>query len=132
MVATETSQPEVALALDELSGVRLAPEVERAVVGIVREALQNIRKHANAASVRVEVQRQGDDLHVLVADDGVGMEERPAPSEGHFGLEQMRELAEDMGGSLEIVSSSGRGTRVQAVIPLRQWAARQEEGLSER
>src|SRR5690606_41711848 len=103
MVATETSQPEVALALDELSGVRLAREVERAVVGIVREALQNIRKHANAASVRVEVQRQADDLHVLVADDGVGMERGPEPSEGHLGLEQMRERAEELGGTLEIV-----------------------------
>lgn len=130
MATEEAAQPAVALDVDELRGVRLAPEVERAVVGIVREALQNIRKHANATSVRVEVQRQADDLHVLVADNGVGIAGRPA--EGHFGLEQMRELAEDMGGSLEIASAAGQGTRVQAVIPLRQGVERHEEGSSER
>lgn len=112
------SQRTLELDLTELSGVRLAPEVERAVVGIVREALQNIRKHANASSVRVEVQRETDDLHVVVVDDGVGIEGKATPTAGHFGMEQMRELAEDMGGALEIDAEPGGGTRVHALIPL--------------
>ncbi|MBX6340840.1 MAG: sensor histidine kinase [Thermomicrobiaceae bacterium] len=113
--------PELVLDVSEMSGVRLAPEVERAVVGIVREALQNIRKHAQASSVRVEVQQEDDEIHVIVADDGVGMESAAAAqTDGlpHFGLEQMQELAVDMGGSLEIDSAKGRGTRVHARIPL--------------
>lgn len=120
MSGTAAAQPSVALDLAELRDVRLAPEVERAVVGIVREALQNIRKHANATSVRVEVEREDDELHVYVVDDGAGMDELPEIVEGHFGLEQMRELAEDMGGSLKIESGTGRGTRVHALIPLAQ------------
>lgn len=107
------------LELAQLSGVRLAPEIERAVVGIVREALQNIRKHASASRVHVDVQRDSEHLCVVVSDDGVGMEDNVAGApEGHFGIDQMRELAEDMGGSLHIDSTSGTGTRVLAQIPL--------------
>jgi signal transduction histidine kinase len=56
---------------------------------------------------------------VTVADDGVGFGDRfPVAREGHFGMEQMRELAEDMGGSLLVESLPGSGTRVHARIPL--------------
>lgn len=115
-----TQEPEIELDLSEISGVRLEPEVERAVVGIVREAMQNIRKHAGASSVHVEVQQNNDMLEVEVRDDGQGLpgetiEDSP---EMHFGIEQMKELAEDMGGSLNIHGHKGKGTRVQASIPL--------------
>lgn len=104
---------------DERSGMELAPEIEKAVIGIVREAIQNIRKHANASDVRVEVQLEDEELLVTVADDGVGFGDRfPVTREGHFGMEQMRELAEDMGGSLLVESVPGSGTRVHARIPL--------------
>lgn len=100
-------------------GMELAPEIERAVIGIVREAIQNIRKHAVAADVRVQVQLEDDELLVTVADDGVGFNsDMPVAREGHFGMEQMRELAEDMGGSLLVESVPGSGTRVRARIPL--------------
>jgi signal transduction histidine kinase len=57
---------------------------------------------------------------VVVLDDGTGISEEQLPPdrEQHFGVEQMRELAEDMGGSLRIASSKDRGTRVEAHIPL--------------
>lgn len=100
----------------EVSGVRLAPEVERAMIGIVREALHNVRKHAHADSVKLEVRRADDAVEIAVTDDGVGIQgEAPA---GHFGLDQIRELAEDTGGRLEIASNAGAGTSVKAWIPL--------------
>lgn len=113
-------EPEIELDLSEISGVRLEPEVERAVVGIVREAMQNIRKHAGASSVHVEVQRNDDVLEVEVRDDGQGVPEEMIQDgvEMHFGVEQMKELAEDMGGSLNIQGRDGSGTRVQASIPI--------------
>jgi signal transduction histidine kinase len=112
--------PEIELDLSEISGVRLEPEVERAVVGIVREAMQNIRKHADASSVHVEVQRRDDMLDVEVRDDGRGLSQTSKPgTQGlHFGIQQMKELAEDMGGSLSIEGAGARGTRVLASIPL--------------
>lgn len=110
--------PEFQVDFQEVSGVRLAPEVERAMIGIVREALHNVRKHANADSVRLEVRRVNDAVEIAVTDDGVGIQgSTPA---GHFGLEQIRELAEETGGRLEIASQpgGGAGTSVKAWIPL--------------
>lgn len=107
------------LDLKQISGVQLVPEVERSVVGIVREALQNVRKHAEASSVRLEVYREGDTLRVVVADDGVGIEHPEGESPvDHFGMTQMRELAEDLGGQLTVESSPGTGTRIEAQLPL--------------
>lgn len=103
-----------------ISGVQLVPEVERAVVGIVREALQNVRKHSQAQSVKLEVRRAEDELRVYVSDDGVGMSGQPRAIDEHesFGLDLMRELAEDLGGTLQIVSRAGEGTQIQAYLPL--------------
>lgn len=113
--------PNLELALQQVSGIRLAPEVERSVIGIVHEALRNIRKHAAAESVRVEVQRADDDLRVRVIDDGKAFQpgRSHAEPEQHFGMEQMRELAEEMGGNLVVESHPRAGTRVEAHIPLR-------------
>ncbi len=100
----------------QVSGVRLAPEIERAIVGIVREALHNVRKHAQADRVHLEVRRADQAIEIEVADDGVGFD-GIAPV-GHFGLEQIKELAEETGGRLEVGSRPGGGTTVKAWIPL--------------
>jgi signal transduction histidine kinase len=102
----------------QISGVQLVPEVERAVVGIVREALQNVRKHANAQSVRLEVRRAEDELRLYVVDDGLGIARDGQRPEGHFGMDLMQELAEDLGGTLKIDSETGKGTKIEAYLPL--------------
>lgn len=124
--------PHLELALQQVSGIRLDPEIERTVIGIVREALANIRKHANASAVRVEVRQDGEELRVLVADDGQGFQptltgeslDLPLQNEHdrHFGVKQMRELAQELGGSLTITSQPGAGARVEAIVPLRPGA----------
>ena len=85
-------------------------------MGIVREALHNVRKHSGAEEVRLEVRRIDDHVEIAVVDDGVGLHGRAA--EGHFGLEQIRELAEETGGSIEIGPAGARGTSVRARIPM--------------
>ncbi len=108
--------PDLQVDFQEVSGVCLGPEVERAMVGIVREALHNVRKHAQADSVHLEVRRVDGAVEIAVTDDGVGIQgDTPA---GHFGLEQIRELAEETGGNLAIESATGAGTTVKARIPL--------------
>ena len=104
--------------LRQVSGIQLIPEVERAAVGIVREALQNVRKHAEANSVKLEVSRKDGDLIVNVFDDGVGIDDPDAVPVDHFGMVQMRELAEDLGGEISVISEPGHGTRVEARLPL--------------
>ena len=114
------TSPSLEVDINEVSGIRLAPHVERAMIGIVREALHNVRKHARADEVRLEVRRIDDHVEIAVVDDGVGFS--GASPDGHFGLEQIRELAEESGGRIEIGSAPGSGTSIRARIPMSQIA----------
>jgi signal transduction histidine kinase len=93
----------------------LAPEIETAVYRVVREALINIRRHANASRVDVAVARDGESLLLLVADDGGGFDH--AASSTEHGLLAMKERIDSIGGKLEVVSAVGAGTRVEATLP---------------
>jgi signal transduction histidine kinase len=112
------TSPSLEVDINEVSGVKLAPHVERAMIGIVREALHNVRKHSGADEVRLEVRRIDDNVEIAVVDDGVGF--TGASPDGHFGLEQIRELAEESGGKIEIGSVPGAGTSIRARIPMNQ------------
>lgn len=117
-VMAEAGPGDPALEVDiaDVSGVQLSPEIEHALVGITREALHNVRKHARADRIRLEVHQIGADVELIINDDGVGFDGASLP--GHFGLEQIRELAEESGGTIEIGSQAGQGTEVRARIPL--------------
>lgn len=101
---------------------RLAPKVETAVFSIVREALSNVRRHAGAANLRVSLDRDEERLTVVVEDDGQGFDialvEKMYAERGSIGLLNMREWAESVGGTLNIQSVIGQGTRVTLVAPL--------------
>ncbi len=114
----EIDASEFEMDIKQVSGIQLIPEVERAAIGIVREALQNVRKHASATSVRLEVTHREGELLVHVIDDGVGIKDPAVLPLDHFGMVQMRELAEDLGGEISISSEPGEGTRVEARLPL--------------
>ena len=87
---------------------------------IIQEALSNIRKHARASRVRVEVQRSGQGVEVSVEDDGGGFDPDREPnlrSERHVGLKIMRERAHRIGGECLIEAQPGKGVRVRLVLP---------------
>jgi signal transduction histidine kinase len=86
------------------------------VLAVLREALTNVGKHACATQVVVMV-AVGEELRVVVADDGVGMNGRDG-SPGGLGLKNMRQRAERMGGSMEIGISREGGTRITWHVPL--------------
>jgi len=88
---------------------------EDAILAIVREAIRNSRTHAQAETVTVTVTRGHDGLRVQLTDDGQGFS-GPPPA-GHFGLAEMRELAEGLGGDLEISSATGEGTTIIFTVP---------------
>lgn len=91
------------------------------VVGILREALSNAGRHAGAALVRVTVTVSGNTLNLNVADDGQGFQLEAATAlHGHYGLQILRRRAESMGGSLRITSIPGRGTQVEAALPIKK------------
>jgi len=105
--------------------MRLKPRVELQLVRIVQEALTNVRKHARATSVRVDIRMRGEDVIAVVGDDGVGFNQAARTRSEHprFGLTTMRERAESIGGKLTIESTPGRGTTMTFSIALRDAAA---------
>jgi signal transduction histidine kinase len=96
---------------------RLRPDVETAAYRIVQEGLTNVAKHARARHCVVRLLGHDGKLVVEVDDDGVGFAGEAAAAEG-LGLVSMRERAAQLGGSMEILSGSGRGTRITVVLPL--------------
>lgn len=88
----------------------------------VRELLFNVVKHARARSATVNVRRAGDRLLVMVSDTGIGFDPAaisPAGKEGRgFGLLSIRERLEYMGGTFEIESKPGEGSRFVLSVPV--------------
>jgi PAS domain S-box-containing protein len=91
-------------------------ESKQALYRIAQEALHNAGRHARAKRVGISLGQDDSQIQLEVWDDGVGFDPRDAPP-GHFGLNTMRERANELGGRLEIESRPRAGTRVRAIIP---------------
>jgi signal transduction histidine kinase len=90
---------------------------------VMRELARNVVKHAGAHTARIAVTTVGDEVHMRIEDDGVGLDDsgsRDAGRAGGFGLWSVREHLRAIGGRLEIESERGAGTRVVVVAPLRR------------
>jgi signal transduction histidine kinase len=86
---------------------------------VIREALRNAFDHAAATTVLGHVDIAPHEIRAWVNDDGVGFDpEEVAAAGGASGLASMRERVELLGGKLSLCSVQGRGTRVEALIPL--------------
>jgi signal transduction histidine kinase len=89
---------------------------------VIREALANAAKHASARRVTVTVRARPQELLVEVGDSGRGIEPPASDTEEesrrHFGLEMMRRRVGEVGGTLDISSRPGKGTRVIARLPM--------------
>jgi signal transduction histidine kinase len=102
---------------------RLDDTVEDAIYRAAREALDNVKRHAGARHVNVELELEPDAVVLSVQDDGRGFGTKLPMSaiallrSGHFGLASMRERAEQLGGSLELSSARGSGARLSVRIP---------------
>lgn len=119
-IETWQGHQQIAVELRTDGDVQVPSRLELPVLRIVQEGLANVRKHAQAAHVRISVERRSNAIVVEVADDGVGFDVS-APRKGQlprFGLTTMRERAESAGGRMEIQSHPGKGSRIEAWLPL--------------
>lgn len=91
-----------------------------AVFRMVQESLANVAKHAQARKVVVGVVMNPGQVTLWVQDDGVGFEPATPRKQHSLGLIGLRERAQMLKGTVQIESQPGRGTRVEAVIPLRR------------
>jgi signal transduction histidine kinase len=103
---------EIELAIES----ELTSDEERGVYRLVQEALTNVVKHARAAHVTVSVGAEDGKVEIEVDDDGVGFDPGEGPGRGLLG---MRERVQVLGGTLEVDSRPGGGTKVAAMLPLR-------------
>ena len=108
------------LAVREVEGETLAPEVKTTAFRIAQEAVTNVLRHARARNVWLSLKARPSELELSVRDDGAGfdlgaMRRSPAAS---FGLSSMEERVRLVGGRLEIRTAPGAGTEVWARFPL--------------
>ena len=98
---------------------RLKAGAERNLVLVAREAVRNAAAHANPSRIAIRLSFAPREVRLEVSDNGCGF--NPSGVEnggnGHYGIMGMRERVEQLGGSLEIESRPGAGTRVIAAVP---------------
>lgn len=101
---------------------RFANEIELPLFRIVQEALSNIRKHAQATRVQVSAEFNGSGIRLVVRDNGNGFKLQDSmdnlPRSGKLGLMGMQERVWLLGGTIDIHSEPGTGTRIEVVVPV--------------
>lgn len=103
----------------ELEAQGLSRAVEAQLLRIIQEALSNIRKHAHAHCAWVDFVLTGQQARIVIADDGKGFDPDALAAQAKgFGLQSMCERAQEVGGSLEVISRAGQGTQIIVQVPL--------------
>ena len=97
----------------------LPPEHVLQAMHIVQESLSNVRKHAKASRVDVELVCDGE-CALYINDNGIGFDSAHDAGDTHVGLSIMRERAHRIGAELALESEPGQGTRVRLVLPHRR------------
>ena len=106
--------PPVALDIEEFESTPLA---QLLAYQVIREALHNAAKHAQATHLTVRLWRDDSLLRLSVVDDGVGFSWLGVDDSRHFGLQMMKERIEAAGGSMFVDSRLGSGTMVAVSVP---------------
>ncbi len=107
----------VLLSIDRIPADAPLP-VKITLYRLLQESLGNGYRHAGGTSQSVRVWSEKACLRVEVSDSGPGFDAAREAEDGHLGLAVMRERLEILGGSFDVLSSPGRGTKVHAAIPL--------------
>lgn len=102
----------------DLPQLSLPPELRHNIFLVVKEALTNVIKHAQAKEVHVQAKANADTLEFVVQDDGLGFEPGQSAHESQRnGLANMQRRAATMGGQLTVASTT-TGTAVRLVVPI--------------
>ena len=99
---------------------RFSSELETACFRIVQEAVTNVARHARATRISVVLERAGQDLILLISDDGAGFDMKVlrSTSAATLGLRSMEERVQAVGGTITIDSAPDLGTAICARIPI--------------
>ena len=89
-----------------------------ALFRILQESLTNILRHANASRVDIELRKEGNELIMQIADDGIGIDQALPRKVNSFGLVGAQERVHALNGTFVITSAPGKGTTLTIHIPL--------------
>jgi signal transduction histidine kinase len=98
---------------------RLPLPAETALFRIAQEALTNVAKHAQAKNVTVRLEEFGESVHLSIADDGIGFDSeahQQPEAKPNWGLINMRERSQAIGGQLSVETAPGKGTQIVVEI----------------
>ena len=98
------------------AALRTKPEVRRNIFLVFKEAVANVAKHSGARAADVDLELDGNWFRLCIADDGCGFD--PTHDIDGNGLLNMRKRVEALGGSFNLQSAPGRGTRLEVAIAL--------------
>ena len=113
---------------DGFTGGEIRPRVRIHILCIIKEALNNITKHAEAENVSILLSLSPKRFYAVVKDDGKGFDASLFRSTGKvkFGLDIMRERAAEIGGKLNVESEKGKGSRITLSVPAEYEADKNE------
>lgn len=97
---------------------RLASYIEVMIFRAVQELLGNAARHSQASHIKVHLDLGSEMARVTVDDNGKGFDAESLQQSNNLGLKLIRERAEMLGGSFEIDSSIGKGTRITFTVPM--------------
>jgi len=109
---------------DSLKNQRLEPMLEIGIYRIVQEAISNIEKHSKATEVKINFEKEDNNLILSIEDNGIGFSYEyislNKSGRSHIGLIGMKERAEILGGKLEIISCHQKGTKIIMEVPIQR------------
>jgi signal transduction histidine kinase len=103
---------------EQVHALDLGHDLQLNLYRILQEQLRNIQKYAQASRVEICVDLEGDDLTMLISDNGLGFE--MAKVKKGIGIANMKRRAELFGGATQISSAPGNGCQVLVTIPLKK------------
>jgi signal transduction histidine kinase len=110
--------PHIRIDTTGVTVARFSPEVEAAVYFCCLESVNNARKHAGGAPIRVRLERAGNHLLLTVEDEGAGWDPEARSGSPGRGVRNMTSRIAAVGGHLDVRSAPGKGTRVEGWVPL--------------
>jgi signal transduction histidine kinase len=108
----------VELNTDSIDSSSLSAEQTVEILHIVQEALTNVRKHARASVVEVDLGIEENVLKVMVTDNGIGIKRNVATLMRGNGLQNMRERALSLQGEISLTSGENSGTKLELTVPI--------------
>jgi two-component system, NarL family, sensor histidine kinase LiaS len=93
-------------------------DIERELYFTLREGVLNAVRHARASEIRLSLARSPSGYQAILSDNGVGFVVATTEGSSHYGLKGMKERVQKLGGTLDIASAPGKGTKIEIAIPL--------------